>query len=77
MAITSVELPTFEENLKKAFWSEDCMNKTKVDDARSRDGPSGFKKANPVPPQMHQQQKKQKKSDGAAAGPNLRLLWWA
>lgn len=39
MAVTIVDLPTFEENLKKAFWSEDCMNRIRVDEARPKDGP--------------------------------------
>lgn len=30
IAISSVDLPTFEENLKKAFWTEDYMARNKL-----------------------------------------------
>lgn len=57
MAVMSVDLPTFKENLNKAFWSKDCKT-------QPRDGPPGFKRTNPVSSPIQQQMKKQKTAMG-------------
>lgn len=52
--VTSVDLLTFEENLKKAFWLEDCTAQIEVV------GPRGFglNRPNPALQSMQQQQPK-------------------
>lgn len=46
--VTSFDIPIFENNLRKAFWSVDCANKIRITQSQPRDGESIFKRPNPT-----------------------------
>lgn len=58
--VTCNDLPTFEENLKNAFWSKDYSSQIKAPEAKTKKGHFGPKRPTPALQHMQQQPKRQK-----------------